>query len=108
MKKLTKEENLQDIINSEKILIVQFGSQLCGPCFALKHKIDIWNENHPKVKSIYVQAEDFRKVAADFGVFTVPTILVFVEGKITIREIGYFSLEDILSKIERYIEIMNL
>ena len=108
MRELTKTENLQDIIEQEKLLIVQFGSQLCGPCFALKHKIDLWNESHPQVKSIYVQAEDFREVAAGFGVFTVPAILVFAEGRVTIRESGYFGLEDILSKIERYIEIMDL
>ena len=39
--------------------------------------------------------------------FSAPTVLVFVEGQLTIRESGYFSLDGILKRIERYIDLLD-
>lgn len=103
----TKELNFRQPDKNFPVLIVQFGSEKCMPCFAIKNKIDNWIETHSNVKGIYVPIEDFPEAAANEGIFSVPTILVFVEGMVTIRESGYFSLEDILSKIERYIDFLK-
>lgn len=51
--------------------------------------------------------EDHPEEAARAAVFTVPTVLVYVEGKLSIRASGYFSLDAILAKVERFIDLMN-
>ena len=48
-----------------------------------------------------------RKLAAELGVFTVPTVFFYVDGKLTIRESGYFSMEQIFNRIERYRELVK-
>ncbi len=107
MQNFTQGFNFRSIDKNFPILIVQFGSEKCMPCFAIKRKIDAWIELHNNVKGIYVPIENFPKVAANEGIFSVPTILVFVNGMPTIRESGYFSLENILSKIQRYIDFIK-
>lgn len=93
--------------SKNSICIVQFGSQSCLPCVALHSKLDQWLSNHPKVFGIYVPIEKFPELAASHGIFTVPSILVFVEGKKTLQESGYFSLDSLLTKIQRYVDFFD-
>ncbi len=105
---LKKDEYIKELIDKSQILILQFGSDTCAPCKAIRHRIDLWNEDlKGKVKSRYIPIEEFPELSAEHGIFSAPTILVYVMGKMTIRESGYFSLDEILSKIERYIELIN-
>lgn len=105
---LTLEEkaDFQRLIHERKLLLVQFGSAACAPCRAIKGRLEEWAER-ADVTVLYLPMEDFQDLAAQEQIFTVPTILVYVEGRLTIRESGCFSLEEILGKIERYRQLMG-
>ncbi len=90
-----------------EVVILQFGTESCAPCSAIKQRIDAWCRDYPEVQARYVPLEDFPELGAEYGIFSVPTILVFVQGKVTIRESGYFSLDEILQRTERYIQLLN-
>lgn len=107
MYKLESAENFENILKNENIVVAQFTSKLCGPCYAIKDKIEKWQVNHTDVKCIYIPIENFSELAAQLGIFTVPTVTVFISGKKYIQESGYFSLEDVFNQIERYIDIMK-
>ena len=107
MKTLENGENLTNLISTSKVLLIHFGSGSCGPCAALRDKIDVWSVPDNGVDSVYVPIESFPEVAASRSIFTVPTILVYTEGKLSIRESGCFSLDGIFSRIERYLSLMD-
>lgn len=96
------EESLQKEVVGEKVVIVQFGAESCNPCKAIKNKIECWNKEHQNIEYIYVPTEESQEMCGQMGIFTVPTIFVYVAGKLTLRESGYFSLTDILKKAEQY------
>ena len=102
MEMIENQETLQKTILSRQIVVVQFGSGRCTPCKALQNKIKIWNQEHPAVCHVYVSVDELKQLSAQMEVFTVPAILVYVEGRLTIRQSGYFSLEQILEQVERY------
>ena len=102
MKMIENQEALQKILRTHQIVVVQFGSECCAPCKSLQNKIMTWNQEHPSVCHAYVSVDDLKQLSAQMEVFTVPTILVYVEGRLTIRQSGYFSLEQILEQTERY------
>ncbi len=102
----TKEENIDSLIEQSKILIIQFGTSTCAPCVAIKEKIDRWSREYNDVVTRYIDIEMFPEIAANQGIFSAPTIVVFIEGKLTVREAGYFSLEEIFQKVERYMRLM--
>ncbi len=101
------QENLQEIIQGEKTVIVQFGSETCNPCMAIRNKIEAWIKNHPQIEYIYIPVEDTSEMCAQMGVFTVPTIFVYVAGKLTLRESGYFGLTELLDKTEQYDSLLR-
>ena len=104
---LTDLDNIDELISQKEICVVQFGSNSCSPCESIKQKLNIALSNKDEINYIYVDIEKFNELAATYSIFSVPTILVFVQSKLTIRESGYFSLESILKRIDRYLELLN-
>lgn len=93
----------QMIKEKEKFSLFLFGSQACAPCKALKEKITVWSGTHPQVFTGYVSIDNNISLAGQENIFGTPAILVFVEGKEAIRKIGYFSLEEVFTALDRYI-----
>lgn len=107
MKELKDKTEFKRMVKNSHILFVQIGTETCVPCIAIKHKINEWIGLHKNVSAIYVPIEKFPDLAAEVGIFTVPTIIVYVEGKITIKESGYFGTEDIFFKTEKYMNMIE-
>ena len=97
---------LQEALLGKGVEIVQFGSAGCAPCTALKSKLEVWCRAHPGVMFWYVPLEACPELAAQAGIFTAPAVQIFVEGRLTIQESGYFSLEAIFARLERYLTLM--
>ena len=93
----------QMIKEKEKFSLFLFGSQACAPCKALKEKITIWSGTHPQVFTGYISIDNNISFAAQENILGAPAILFFVEGKEAIRKIGYFSLEEVFTALDRYI-----
>ena len=93
----------QILKEQEKFSLFLFGSQACAPCKALKEKITVWSGTHPQVFTGYVSIDNNISLAGQEKSFGTPAILVFVEGKEAIRKIGYFSLEEVFTALDRYI-----
>ncbi len=103
----TEKEKLNRLIEQSDVFILQPGTDTCMPCASIRRKIDEWNSRFPEVQTCYVSLEDHPEEAAEYGIFSVPAILVFVQGKLTIKESGYFSLEEVLLRTERYIDLLK-
>lgn len=108
MKHLQPDQTLAALAEHSPVLIVQFGSDHCSPCKAIHHRVDCWLADHPAAIGVYVPVEEFPQIAAQESVFSVPTVLVFVNGQPTLRESGYFSVDALFQKIQRYLELLEL
>ena len=93
----------QTLKEKEKFSLFFFGSESCAPCKAIKEKITIWSETHPQVFTGYISIDNDISLAVQENILGAPAILVFVEGKEAIRKIGYFSLEEVFTALDRYI-----
>ena len=93
----------QTLKEQEKFSLFLFGSQACAPCKALKEKIIVWSGTHPQVFTGYISIDNNISLAAQENILGAPAILVFVKGKEVIRKIGYFSLEEVFTALDRYI-----
>ena len=103
---IENQQALEAAMKRENLLILQFGAESCAPCSAIKDRIQSWNRLHPMVGFCYLPTEKLPKVCAQMGVFTVPTLLLYVQGKLSIRQSGYFSLDQILQQAEKYEDLL--
>lgn len=94
--------NLQERINKEAALLVYFSHDECNVCKVLKPKvIDLLNDEFEKIGFEYVNTVENKEIAAQNHVFTVPTVLVFFEGKESFRWSRNISIGDIAHSLTR-------
>ena len=99
------EENYDLYIQQHQAVIVLFGSLSCHPCQALKTRLILWQKEHQQVMFQYLSVDEHTFLEAQHLVLSVPTIVVYINGQETLRQTGYFSLDTMLKKVERYLEI---
>lgn len=105
MNYIKSNEELKNIKEKNSMVIVYFGSEVCGVCTALKPKIEEMLKSYPNIKSVQVDADISPEMAAANNIFTIPGILLFIDGKEAIREARFISVPDIENKISRYYEM---
>ena len=94
-------ENLTELIAASPTLILQFGSEDCNPCHAIRHRLEKWLEERPEVVARYVDITTHLEECAQMGIFSAPTVMMFMDGQMIARESGYFSLDEMLHRMER-------
>ena len=88
-----------------KIEIRQYGSDTCAPCAAIRQKLEKWQQDHPEEIYRYLPIEEYLEEAAQKGILSVPTVIVTIDGAETARESGYFSLGELLFRLEQYMKM---
>ncbi|OGU60905.1 MAG: thiol reductase thioredoxin [Ignavibacteria bacterium GWF2_33_9] len=106
MKHLELIENIHQAINDNNFALFYFSTEKCNVCKTLKPKVIEMLEEFPQVKSFYVDLEKLTEASGYFTVFSIPTILVFIEGKETLRESRNISLREFQEKIARYYNLL--
>jgi len=97
-----EKEKLELEFQENEAVMVYFSGNDCGVCHVLKPKIEaLLQQKFPKVKQIYISAEEYRDTAAQCDVLSIPTILVYFEGKEFLRESRLISVPDVEGKISR-------
>lgn len=103
---MNNKDCLKELVLYLPALILQFGSSSCAPCTAIRQRIGKWMQEYPMVSYRYISIDDNPEIAAEYNIFSVPAVLVFIDGKLSICESGYFSLDDVLNRTERYIALL--
>ena len=106
MKELETETELEEILKQDAV-ILQFGSASCAPCIAIKQRIDAWTAEHSQVISCYIPVEKWLSLSAKMNVFSAPTVIALIQGKVVEQQSGYFSLDRILDRMERILSLME-
>ena len=95
------QSNFEEIKNSEKVVLLDFYADWCGPCRMVAPVIEeIANERDDiVVGKVNVDEED--ELAGKFGVFSIPTLVVMKDGKVVAQEAGAKPKAQILAMLEK-------
>lgn len=95
-----EEEN--KYFNTHKIVLAYFSTNDCNVCKVLKPKVKELIENEfPLINFLYINVNESKETAAQFSVFAIPTIILFIDGKEYIRKSQFINLEELKSKLDR-------
>jgi len=95
--------NFETIIGSERPVLVDFYAEWCGPCKMQAPVLkDIAAEVGAMVRIIKVDVDKNPKVAAEYQVKGVPTLILFKNGKVQWRQSGMLPKQQLLSVINQY------
>jgi thiol-disulfide isomerase/thioredoxin len=97
--------DIENWIKSNDMVLLYFSGTNCGVCRVIKPQVIELLKKYPKIKSAEIELENHPEIAAQYNVFTLPSIIVFIDGKETIRKLRYMSLVDLESNFSRYYDL---
>lgn len=97
---VTKENFDEEVLNFDGKVLVDFWAEWCGPCMMLSPLVDEVSEEMDDVKFCKVNCDEARDLALEFGIMTIPNLLVFENGEQINQSIGYIEKEDIINLVK--------
>jgi thioredoxin len=78
----------EQVLQSEKPVIVDFWAEWCGPCHAVAPVLDKIVEEHDDLRLVKVNIDEEQELASRFGVMSIPTMILFRDGQPSAAVIG--------------------
>lgn len=95
--KITSNNFEKEVLNSDKTTIVDFYADWCGPCKMMAPIIDEIAEENNSVKVGKLNVDEAQDIAVKYNVMSIPTIIIFKDGKEYNRFVGVTSKGNILN-----------
>ncbi|WP_300382177.1 thioredoxin family protein [Clostridium sp.] len=95
----------KEILKS-KITILYFSGATCGACEVIKRKINKILVDYKEVNFIEINGVEEKEIAAKYDVFTLPLVILFIEGKESLRIGRNIDILDFKNSIDRYYNLL--
>lgn len=95
----------EEVLRSESPVLVDFYADWCGPCRLVSPIIDELGKTYEgKIKVGKVDVDANSKVAGDYGVMSIPTVILYEKGKEVARQVGFGGKDAYIQMIEKVIK----
>ena len=82
-------------------VLIDFGAVWCGPCRAISPIIhELASDYAGKIKVCKIDIDNAANVASEYGIRSIPTVILMKNGEEMDRTVGIFSKQDMIKKIE--------
>lgn len=98
------DENFDNVINSHSLVMVDFWAEWCGPCKIVSPIIEtLAKEYVGKILFLKINVDKCPNVASKFGIMSIPTLMIFKEGKVVDQIVGAVPKTLLESKIQNHL-----
>lgn len=99
VKDIAQSDFEDEVIKSDKLVIVKFWATWCGPCKTLNPIMEEIAKENKDLKFVAINVDDSRELIAKYGIKGIPTILYIKDGQVKSIDVGGKSKSDIMKSI---------
>lgn len=100
--KIINEKEFQATVSSG-VVLVDFFANWCGPCKMVGPILEKIDPEFPTIEFVKVDVDQSQSLAMQFQVQSIPTILIFKDGQIVERQVGFSGEPQLKKMLEKYI-----
>lgn len=89
--------------DNQGVVVVDFFATWCGPCKMLAPVFESVSEELNNAKFVKVDIDESLELAQKFGISTVPTMMIFKDGKVVYKLVGFMPKESLKAKVEAHL-----
>ena len=91
----------EEVLNFVGRVLVDFWAEWCGPCMMLSPLVDEVSDELDDVKFCKVNCDEARDLALEYGIMTIPNLLLFENGELINQSVGYIEKQDIIDFVTK-------
>ncbi len=100
-------EEFYQLMRNTDAALVYLSTKECNVCKSLRPKIEGMIQGHfPRITFLYIDCDEEKELAAQLTVFAVPTILLFFDGRESIRKSRFLGVDELRQEIARIYDLM--
>lgn len=97
VKDITADDFEEEVLKSDKIVLVDFFATWCGPCQKMGKVLEQISADRPDLKVVRIDIDDNELLARQFFIRSIPTIVYMKDGKEFNRIVGFTTRDQLLS-----------
>ena len=97
---ITQENFENEVLNSEKTVLLDFYADWCGPCRMVAPIVEAISEEHPEYKIGKINVDEQGELATTFGVMSIPSLFVIKNGEVANQAVGARTKAQILDMLK--------
>ena len=98
--KVTSTNFEEEVLNSDKTVLIDFYADWCGPCKAYSPVVEAVAEENEDIKVVKVNVDDAQDLAIKYQVMSIPTTVVIKNGQESNRAVGMMSKSDLIEMVK--------
>ena len=100
-------ENFNETLDNNEIVIIDFWASWCGPCIQFAPIFEKVSENYPDVVFAKVNTEEQQAISGQYGIQSIPTIMVVRDGIILLNQAGMLP-EEAFGKLIDHVKELDM